>query len=101
MIATAKFARMVEPFTTGGNLQHGSLLSRQHSSGEKQRLIGITKRGDPYLRMLLIHGARSVYRAAGKQDGRNRWIVEKQQWTGTTKACVAVADKNARGVARS
>jgi transposase len=41
------------------------LVPRQHLSGDKQRLLGITKRGDPYLRMLLIHGARSVvYRAA-------------------------------------
>lgn len=36
------------------------LVPRQHSSGEKQRLMGITKRGDPYLRTLLIHGARSA-----------------------------------------
>jgi transposase len=73
------------------------LVPRQHSSGDKQRLLGITKRGDPYLRMLLIHGARSVvYRAAGKADSRNRWIAEKQKKLGTTKTCVAVANKNAR-----
>jgi len=36
------------------------LIPRQHSSGQKQRLFGITKRGDPYLRTLLIHGARAV-----------------------------------------
>jgi transposase len=48
------------------------LVPRQHSSGEKQRLLGITKRGDPYLRTLLIHGARSVvYRASGKTDSRS------------------------------
>ena len=63
----------------------------------KQRLPGITKRGDPYLRMLLVHGARSVvYRSAGKTDRRNQWIAEKQRKLGTTKACVAVANKNAR-----
>ncbi len=73
------------------------LVPRQHSSGDKQRLLGITKRGDPYLRMLLVHGARSVvYRAAGKEDARNRWAAEKQRKLGTTKACVAVANKNAR-----
>lgn len=73
------------------------LVPRQYSSGDKQRLLGITKRGDPYLRMLLIHGARSVvYRAAGKGDARNRWIAEKQKKLGTTKTCVAVANKNAR-----
>jgi len=73
------------------------LVPRQHSSGDKQRLLGITKRGDPYLRMLLVHGARSVvYRSAGKTDRRNQWIAEKQRKLGTTKACVAVANKNAR-----
>lgn len=73
------------------------LVPRQHSSGEKQRLMGITKRGDPYLRTLLIHGARSaVYRAKSKQDGRSRWIVNKQEKLGTAKTCVAVANKNAR-----
>ena len=73
------------------------LVPRQHSSGGKPRLFGISKRGDPYLRTLLIHGARSVvYRAAGKSDARSRWIVDKQRRLGTTKACVAVANKNAR-----
>jgi transposase len=73
------------------------LVPRQDSSGDKQRMLGITKRGDPYLRMLLIHGARSVvYRAEGKTDNRNRWIAEKKKKLGTTKACVAVANKNAR-----
>lgn len=73
------------------------LVPRQHSSGNKQRLLGITKRGDPYLRMLLVHGARSVVcRSAGKTDRRNLWIADKQRKLGTTKACVAVANKNAR-----
>lgn len=73
------------------------LVPRQHSSGDKRRLLGITKRGDPYLRMLLVHGARSVvYRSPGKTDRRNQWIAEKQRKLGTTKACVAVANKNAR-----
>lgn len=73
------------------------LVPRQYSSGEKQRLMGITKRGDPYLRTLLIHGARSaVYRAKSKQDARSRWIANKQAKLGTAKTCVAVANKNAR-----
>lgn len=73
------------------------LVPRQHSSGEKQRLFGITKRGDPYLRTLLIHGARSaIFRAGAKTDQRSRWISEKAKHLGTTKACVAVANKNAR-----
>lgn len=74
------------------------LVPRQHSSGDKRRLLGIIKkRGDPYLRMLLIHGARSVlYRCDGKSDYRSRWIAEKRKKLGMTKACVAVANKNAR-----
>jgi transposase len=73
------------------------LVPRQHSSGEKQRLFGITKRGDPYLRTLLIHGARSVvFRSSNKNDPRSRWISEKTKKLGVPKACVAVANKNAR-----
>ena len=73
------------------------LVPRQNSSGEKQRLSGITKRGDRYLRTLLVHGARSVvFRAAKKDDARSKWIAEKQKKLGTAKACVAVANKNAR-----
>lgn len=56
------------------------LVPRQHPSGEKQRLLGITKRGDPYLRTLLIHGAGSiVFRSAAKRDSRSQWIAEKQR----------------------
>ncbi|HSL70542.1 MAG TPA: IS110 family transposase [Longimicrobiales bacterium] len=73
------------------------LVPRQHSSGGKPRLLGISKRGDPYLRTLLIHGARSVvYRATRKDDHRSRGITDKQRRLGTTRACVAVANKNAR-----
>ena len=73
------------------------LVPKQHSSGGKARLLGISKRGDTYLRTLLIHGARSVvYRASRKTDQRSLWIAEKQRKLGTSKACVAVANKNAR-----
>jgi transposase len=73
------------------------LVPRQHSSGGRPRLFGISKRGDSYLRTLLIHGARSVvYRAGNKSDGRSLWIADKQRRLGTSKACVAVANKNAR-----
>ena len=73
------------------------LVPRQHSSGGKARLFGITKRGDTYLRTLLIHGARSVVsRASRKTDRRSLWIADKQRRLGTSKACVAVANKNAR-----
>src|SRR5579864_1755147 len=73
------------------------LVPKQHSSGGKPRLLGISKRGDPYLRTLLIHGARAVvYRACRKNDARSVWIADKQRRLGTTRACVAVANKNAR-----
>jgi transposase len=73
------------------------LVPRQNSSGDKQRLSGITKRGDCYLRTLLVHGSRSViFRASKKDDPRSKWIAEKQKKLGTAKACVAVANKNAR-----
>lgn len=51
------------------------LVPRQHSSGGKPVLLGISKRGDRYLRCLLIQGARAVvYRAADKDDSLSRWI---------------------------
>jgi len=53
------------------------LVPRQYSSGGKSRLQGISKRGDTYLRTLLIHGARVVLRyAIGKADARSRWLQE-------------------------
>jgi transposase len=73
------------------------LVPRQNSTGGKARLLGISKRGDTYLRTLLIHGARAVVRRAGcKTDRRSLWIADKQRRLGTSKACVAVANKNAR-----
>ena len=53
------------------------LVPRQHSSGGKPMLLGISKRGDAYLRTLLIHGARSVVRVAEcKDDGGQSWLVQ-------------------------
>ena len=73
------------------------LVPRQHSRGSKLGLFGIRKRDDPYLRILLIHGARSVVYGAGrKADRRSCWIVDKQRRLGTRKAFVALANKNAR-----
>jgi transposase len=100
VIATAVVAAIGNgtAFNDGRQLAARLGLVPQHrSSGEKQRLLGITKRGDPYLRALLIHGARSiVFRASAKSDPRSKWIAEKQRTLGTAKACVAVANKNAR-----
>lgn len=73
------------------------LVPRQCSSGGKSRLKGISKRGDTYLRTLLIHGARSVLRyAVAKTDPRSRWLQELINRRGYNRAAVALANKNAR-----
>ena len=73
------------------------LTPSQHSSGGKDRLLGISKRGDAYLRTLLIHGARSVLRVAGnKEDPRSRWIQSLCGRRNKNIAAVALANKNAR-----
>ena len=73
------------------------LVPRQHSSGGKTRLSGISKRGNSYLRRLLIHGARSVVsRARSKTDVTSAWIRQLVARVGMNKACVAVANKMAR-----
>ena len=73
------------------------LVPREHSSGGKQRLFGITKRGDTYLRTLLIHGARSALRCAGdKPDKLLRWAQKLAERRGVNVAAVALANKMAR-----
>ena len=73
------------------------LVPGQYSSGGKQRLGRITKAGDPYLRMLLILGARSVLQSAKERtDPVSRWAVQLAQRVGYWKAIVAIAAKNAR-----
>lgn len=73
------------------------LVPREHSSGGKQRLYGITKRGDTYLRTLLIHGARSaLQRAADKPDKLLRWASKLAERRGVKVATVALANKMAR-----
>jgi len=73
------------------------LVPRQHSSGGKEVLLGISKRGDRYLRSLLVHGARSVViQAARKDDRLSRWINKIKAERGFNKATVALANKLAR-----
>jgi transposase len=70
------------------------LVPRQHSSGGKNVLLGISKRGDTYLRTLLIHGARSVIlRAANNVGG---WLPTLIARRNPNVAAVALANKNAR-----
>ncbi len=73
------------------------LTPRQHSSGGKDKLLGISKRGNSYLRKLLVHGARSVvYRCQNKEDDRSLWLAAIETRRGTMKATVAQANKTAR-----
>ena len=73
------------------------LVPGQHSTGGKPTLLGISKRGDTYLRTLLIHGGRTVVRVAEKyQDKRNTWIKQLEQRRGKNISAVAVANKNVR-----
>jgi len=73
------------------------LVPRPHSSGGKDRLFGIIKRGDGYLRTLLIHCARSALRCGGeKPDRMLHWALQVQQRRGAKIAAVALANKLAR-----
>jgi transposase len=73
------------------------LVPRQHSSGGKPMLLGISKRGDAYLRTLLIHGARSVIRIAErKAEDAQDWLVQLIGRRHKNIATVALANKNAR-----
>jgi transposase len=73
------------------------LVPRQHSTGGKERLLGISKRGDGYLRKLLVHGARAVVRTVrDKADRRSCWIRGLVARRGFNRTTVAVANKNAR-----
>src|SRR6476619_1265596 len=73
------------------------LVPRQYSSGDKIRFGEISKRGDCYLRKLLIKGARSVIKVFdGKKDKRNLWITNIKNRKGFNKTAVALANKNAR-----
>jgi transposase len=73
------------------------LVPRQRSSGGRSRLLGISKRGDRYLRTLLIHGARAALgRTQGKQDPRSLWLLKMRERHHANIVAVALANKNAR-----
>jgi transposase len=73
------------------------IVPRQHSTGGKTRLLGISKRGDSYLRTLLIHGARSVLQQALRQPERaDPWLRQLLARRPVNVAVVALANKNAR-----
>lgn len=73
------------------------LVPRQHSTGGKNILLGISKRGDQELRGLLVHGARAVARVAHKRSDRlSQWVCRLIEKRGMNKATVALANKLAR-----
>lgn len=73
------------------------LTPRQHSTGGRERLLGISKRGNAYLRKLLVHGARSVLRyAVTQEDGLSQWIKRLAIRKHRNVAIVALANKTAR-----
>lgn len=100
LTATAIYAAVSDPHVFKSGRQFSAwlgLVPKQNSSGGTVRLLGISKRGDGYLRTLLVHGGRAAVRwSAGKSDKRSEWILEKSKNRGFNKACVAVANKNAR-----
>lgn len=73
------------------------LVPRQYGTGGKVVLSSITKRGDAYIRSLIVHGARAVVcRSAGKEDALSRWIERVKARRGFNKAVVALANKLVR-----
>jgi transposase len=73
------------------------LTPKQNSSGGKERLLGISKRGDAYLRSLLVHGARAVIRTAqAKTDRLSTWVIRIATTRHPNIAAVALANKTAR-----
>ena len=75
------------------------LVPRQNSSGGKERLLGISKRGDTYLRTLLIHGARAVlFHRMRQPQHSDGWLMRLRARRNPNVAAVALANKNARMV---
>ena len=72
------------------------LVPRQHSSGGKSMLLGMSKRGDVYLRTLLIHGARSLAYRVGQKANPDSWLYKLMNRRNANIAAVAQANKTAR-----
>ena len=100
LTATAIVAAVPNPgeFRNGRHMSAWlGLVPRQSSSGDKQTLLGISKRGDRYLRTLLIHGARAVLSHYKELDNDyNLWVGRKKATLSHNKAAVAMANKNSR-----
>jgi transposase len=100
LIATALVASVGNGQQFGKGRQMAAALGltpKQHSSGNRERLSGISKRGDVYLRSILIHGARSVVsHAKHKEDRLSRWVTQLAERRHPNVAAVALANKTVR-----
>jgi transposase len=102
LAASALVASIADPHSFENGRQVSAwlgLVPRQHSSGGKPTLLGMSKRGDAYLRTLLIHGARSAILAAQRKvDNTNGWLTNLLTRRHPNIAAVALANKNVRTV---
>ena len=90
---------MIHAFRCGRNLSAWiGLVPRQNSSGGNERLGGITKQGNRYLRKMLVVGAMAVIRHAQRNGTRRPWLVQLMARRTTKIAAVALANKTARMV---
>lgn len=100
VIATAMLATVgdARQFRNGRQMSAAlGLTPRQQSSGGRERLLGISKRGDAYLRTLLIHGARAVIRTAASKDDRlSQWVTRLAARSHINVAAAALANKTTR-----
>jgi transposase len=101
LLASAFVASVPDPaaFKSGRNLAAWiGLVPKQNSSGGKERLGGISKQGNRYLRQLLVAGALSVIRHAERHGSKRPWLVQLMRRRITRIAAVALANKTARMV---
>lgn len=101
MVSTALVASVGNGWAFGSGRQMSAFLGlvpRQSSTGGRTKLLGIGKRGDRYMRALLIHGARAVLRTAhkGERTRLKEWALDVKRRRGANVATVAVANKLAR-----
>ena len=100
VIATALVATVgnARQFRNGRQMSASlGLTPKHHNSGGKERLLGISKRGDAYLRSLLIHGARAVIRTArAKDDPLSQWVIRLADRSHPNVAAAALANKTTR-----
>lgn len=99
VLASAMVASVPDPhaFRSGRNLAAWiGLVPKQNSSGGKERLGGITKQGNRYLRQLLVVGAIAVIRHAERHAAKRPWVLQLMARRSTKVAAVALANKMAR-----